>query len=45
MLRTITVGTTISIQGMFVRANPNGTIAVRDGGTVYTGRPVDKKAA
>ena len=40
MLRTITIGTTISIQGMFVRSLPDGKIAVRDGKTVYTGKPV-----
>ena len=44
MLRTITIGTSISIQGMFVRTRPNGKIVVRDGKTVYTGKPVSTAA-
>ena len=44
MLRTITVGTAITIQGMFVRALPDGKISVRDGKTVYTGKPVSAAA-
>ncbi len=44
MLRTITVGTHISVQGMFARNLPNGRIAVRDGNTVYEGRPVTQAA-
>lgn len=44
MLRTITIGTSISIQGMFVQSYPDGKIAVRDGKTVYKGKPVTKAA-
>jgi hypothetical protein len=40
MLRTITVGSCVSIQGLFVEALPNGKIAVKVGDTVYAGRPV-----
>ena len=41
MLRTITIGTAVMIQGFFVRALPDGKIAVRDGKTIYTGTPVN----
>ncbi|WP_417678098.1 hypothetical protein [Pseudodonghicola sp.] len=44
MLRTITVGSCISIQGVFVRALPNGRIAIRDGQKIYEGRPVQASA-
>jgi biotin carboxyl carrier protein len=40
MLRTITVGTCVSVQGTFVRALPDGRIAVRVGSTIYKGQPV-----
>ena len=40
MLRTITVGSCVSVQGTFVRALPDGRIAVRVGNTVYAGHPV-----
>ena len=44
MLRTITLGTSVTIQGMFVRDYPDGEIAVRDGNTIYTGKPVKTAA-
>ncbi|MEC7258382.1 hypothetical protein [Arenibacterium halophilum] len=44
MLRTITLGTSVTIQGMFVRDYPDGKIAVRDGNTIYTGKPVKTAA-
>ncbi len=44
MLRTITVGTCVSVQGTFVRALPDGRIAVRVGDTIYEGRPVKQAA-
>ncbi len=44
MLRTIILGTCVSIQGTFVRALPNGRIAVRVGKTIYEGRPVSAAA-
>jgi len=40
MLRTIIIGSCVSVQGTFVKALPNGHIAVRVGNTVFTGRPV-----
>ncbi|MEH6832743.1 hypothetical protein [Sulfitobacter sp.] len=43
MLRTITLGSSISIQGTFVRAMPDGRIAVQVDNTVYSGVPVTKK--
>ena len=44
MLRTITVGTCVSVQGTFVRTYPDGRIAVKVGQTVYSGRPVGTAA-
>jgi len=44
MLRTIMVGTCVSVQGMLVKTFPDGKIAVRDGNTVYKGLPVTKAA-
>ncbi|MFC4669234.1 hypothetical protein ACFO5X_11765 [Seohaeicola nanhaiensis] len=44
MLRTITIGTCVSIQGMFVRAFPDGHIAVRVGNTIFKGQPVQPAA-
>ncbi len=40
MLRTITVGSCVSVQGTFVRKLPGGKIAVRVGKTVYAGTPI-----
>ena len=40
MIRTITLGAHISVQGAFVRSLPDGKIVVRDGARVFTGRPV-----
>ncbi len=45
MIRTITIGSCVSIQGMFVRAFTDGTILVRVGQKVFRGIPVNKKAA
>lgn len=45
MLRTITVGKFVSIQGTFVRSLPDGRISVRVGDTVYSGTPVAQFAA
>ena len=44
MLRTIIVGTCVSVQGIFVRSFPDGRIAVRDGQTIYAGLPVAQSA-
>jgi hypothetical protein len=43
MLRTITLGSCISVQGTFVRSMPDGRIAVQVDSTVYSGVPVTKK--
>jgi len=40
MLRTITMGSCVSVQGTFVRTLPDGRIAVRVGAMVYHGRPI-----
>ena len=45
MLRTIIIGSCVSVQGVFVRNLPNGKIAVRVGDRVFTGYPVEALAA
>lgn len=40
MLRTITVGSCVSVQGTFVRVLPDGKIAIRVGNKIYTGKPI-----
>ncbi|MFN3293166.1 MAG: hypothetical protein ACK4S2_03385 [Gemmobacter sp.] len=40
MIRTITLGSCVSVQGLFVRAFGDGRIAVRDGDKTFVGRPV-----
>ena len=40
MLRTIKQGSDIFVQGMFVRALPDGRITVQVGGLVYSGQPI-----
>lgn len=40
MLRTITVGSSVSVQGVYHSKLDNGKITVRVGGELYTGRPV-----
>lgn len=40
MLRTITMGSCVSVQGTYVRALPNGKIIVKVGKQNYEGRPV-----
>lgn len=40
MLRTIMIGTCVSIQGFFVKSLPDGKIVVRDGTSTYKGIPV-----
>lgn len=44
MLRTITVGSYVSVQGVFVRSLPDGRIAVRVGRNIYEGTPVQAAA-
>jgi hypothetical protein len=43
MLRTITIGTTVSVQGVFLRDMPDGRISVKVDNNVYTGRPIIRK--
>ena len=40
MLRTVTIGSCVSIQGIFVKALSNGRIRVRVGKSLYEGFPV-----
>ena len=44
MLRTITMGSCVSVQGTYVCALPDGRIAVKVGQKVYEGRPVKAAA-
>lgn len=44
MLRTITVGDYVSIQGTYVRTLPDGRIVVRVGKKLFEGRPVNVAA-
>ncbi len=44
MLRTITVGSHVSIQGTFVRALTDGRILVRVGERLFKGTPIEPKA-
>ncbi|MDJ0826315.1 MAG: hypothetical protein QNJ16_12495 [Rhodobacter sp.] len=45
MLRTIIIGSCVSVQGTFVRTLEGGKIAVRVGNRVYSGYPVAALAA
>ena len=45
MLRTVLIGSCVSVQGTFVKALANGQIAVRVGNKVFACRPVAAKAA
>ncbi|WP_172297938.1 hypothetical protein [Pseudoruegeria sp. HB172150] len=45
MLRTIVIGSCVSVQGLFVRDLPNGYIAVRVGDKIFSGVPVNALAA
>ena len=40
MIRTITIGSCISVQGVFERQQANGNIVVRVGTQTYEGKPV-----
>lgn len=44
MLKTITLGKYITVQGIFVRKLEDGRIAVRDGARIFLGRPVTSNA-
>ena len=45
MLRTITIGSYISIQGQFVRSLPDGKAVIRVGDREYSGTPVMPREA
>jgi len=45
MLRTITLGSCVSVQGIFVRELKNGKIIVRVDDKIYEGFPVQFMAA
>jgi len=40
MLRTITVGTHVQVQGLFVRTLENGKVIVAVGDREYEGKPI-----
>ncbi|MDP5219400.1 hypothetical protein Q5Y75_19450 [Ruegeria sp. 2205SS24-7] len=44
MLRTITIGTCVFVQGTYVRALSDGRIEVKVGKKLYSGRPVKAAA-
>ena len=44
MLKTITLGTSILIQGIYVRTLPDGRMTVRVGNLQFSGPPVTKAA-
>lgn len=44
MLRTITVGSCVSVQGTFETQHDDGRVTVRVDGRLYVGRPVPRKA-
>lgn len=45
MYQTIQLSSCVSVQGEFVEALGDGRIAVRDGKTVYRGRPIQNRYA
>lgn len=40
MLKTVTIGSCVSIQGIFVKALEDGRILIRVGEQLFKGRPV-----
>ncbi|WP_448327607.1 hypothetical protein [Sulfitobacter sp. M13] len=44
MLRTITIGSTVSVQGIFVRDMPDGRITVKVDNAIYTGKPIQRQS-
>lgn len=40
MIRTISIGSYISIQGLFEGVTPNGTMLVRVGNRTFEGKPI-----
>lgn len=45
MLKTITLGSCVSVQGIVVRTLDDGMVVVRVGSRLFQGRPVSQKAA
>ena len=45
MLRTITLGSCVMVQGLFVRQLADGRIAVRVGSNIFSGLPVTGRVA
>jgi hypothetical protein len=45
MIRTIVIGSCVSVQGMFVRALDNGRIVVSVGNTMFEGIPASGQSA
>lgn len=43
MLRTITLGSCISVQGTFVKTMPDGRVVVKVDDMVFSGQPVIRK--
>ncbi len=43
MLRTITIGSCVSVQGIYVKDLADGRVAVKVDETVYAGTPVIRK--
>jgi hypothetical protein len=41
MYRTITIGSCIAIQGLFIRALKNGKIAIKVGSKEFVGKPIE----
>ncbi|SMP31993.1 hypothetical protein [Shimia sagamensis] len=44
-LKTITIGTCVSIVGIPCKSLPDGRVSIRVGDVVYTGKPVSKASA
>jgi hypothetical protein len=43
MLRTITIGSTVSVQGIYVCDMPDGRVSVKVDNDVYIGKPIAAK--
>ena len=43
MMKTVTIGSCVSIQGIFVKALEDGRICIRVGEQLFKGRPVSTK--
>lgn len=44
MLRTIVMGSCVSVQGVYVRTLPDGRVVVRVGKEIFKGRPIKTAA-